>query len=104
MAEFRISAATRAETGHVLITIQPPPELATRRMPLDICCVIDTSGSMACTPIPNFYSTARVELSALGLARHAVRSIVAMLRSVDRLALVTFNDDSTVSWYDLAVD
>jgi hypothetical protein len=86
-----ISLSANPANKRVLITLTPPtkPEGsgndntndAGQRTPLDICCVIDVSGSMATTAD----SKGNPELMGLGLnvldiVKHSVKTIVATMQ------------------------
>ena len=76
----------------ILITVTPPSHPATsseksfgRRAPLDICCVIDVSGSMSReASIPADPATGKPAesngLSVLDVVKHSLRTIVTTMQ------------------------
>jgi hypothetical protein len=80
--------------GFVLISIQPPAD--TTRSPCDICCVIDTSGSMAVQAEIQNDTNEKFGLSQLDLVKHAIKTIIHSLQPQDRLSLVSFANSATV--------
>lgn len=80
----------------VLISIKNPS--GNKRSSADICCVVDVSGSMG-TEATIKNSSGGVErhgLSLLDIVKHAVRTIVGILDSNDRLALVVYSNSARV--------
>ena len=86
-----ISLSSDHETKGVLITLTPPSKPAIseknagRRAPLDICCVIDVSGSMSSgAPIPADPATGKPAesngLSVLDVVKHSLRTIVTTMQ------------------------
>lgn len=76
---------------HVTLSVRAADALAFQ--PVDICCVVDVSGSMGLTAT---YETAEGEvkddgLSVLDIVKHAVKAVLKALEDGDRLALVSFN-------------
>eukprot|EP00211_Chloroparvula_japonica_P003707 CAMPEP_0119125336 /NCGR_PEP_ID=MMETSP1310-20130426/4648_1 /TAXON_ID=464262 /ORGANISM="Genus nov. species nov., Strain RCC2339" /LENGTH=774 /DNA_ID=CAMNT_0007115395 /DNA_START=27 /DNA_END=2351 /DNA_ORIENTATION=- len=69
-----------------------------RRTPLDVCCVVDVSGSMqSAATVKN--DTGNLEdygLSILDVVKHAVKTIIRSLSVRDRFALVTFSSNAKV--------
>jgi hypothetical protein len=80
--------------GFVLISIQPPAD--TTRSPCDICCVIDTSGSMCVQAEIQNDANEKFGLSQLDLVKHAMKTIIHSLQPQDRLSLVSFSNSATV--------
>lgn len=80
--------------GFVHISIQPPADTA--RSPCDICCVVDTSGSMAVQAEIQNDTNEKFGLSQLDLVKHALKTIIHSLLPQDRLALVSFANSATV--------
>lgn len=69
------------------------------RAPIDLAIVIDTSGSMQVKAEVSGEAEAEQpqhSLSVLDVVLHAVKTVVHMLGSQDRLALVTYADDAHV--------
>jgi len=82
----------------MLVSVQPPME--GERVPCDICCVIDISGSMGSDA--TLKSTAGdVEsygLSILDIVKHAVKTIIEVMGPNDRLSIVTFSDTARIDF------
>ncbi|CAF1014129.1 unnamed protein product [Rotaria sordida] len=78
----------------VHIKIQPPPD--TNRSPCDVCCVVDTSGSMAVQAEIQNDANEKFGLSQLDLVKHAIKTIIHSLEPQDRLSLVSFANSATV--------
>ena len=76
---------------HVVVSVDVRE--AARREPVDICCVVDVSGSMgepATYEAPD--GTVRDDgLSILDLVKHAVKTLAHMMQPDDHLALVAFS-------------
>ncbi|KZP04940.1 hypothetical protein FIBSPDRAFT_806235 [Athelia psychrophila] len=66
---------------------------------MDICCVIDVSGSMGSeAPVPGDGGAQEsTGLSVLDIVKHSLRTIIATMKSTDRLALVTFTDSASIA-------
>ena len=99
----RISAApirrfTKEQEVPVAITVTTPN--VTVRVPVDVACVIDVSGSMraeATFQDPNDETrTIGGGMTQLDLVKHAVKTIIHTLSDLDRLSLVSFNGDPKV--------
>jgi len=88
----------------VSLTVEPPN--GTERAPVDICCVIDVSGSMGteATIQSTSGSTERHGLSLLDIAKHGLRTVIKTLGAADRLSLVLFNHESQVVFTLLEMD
>jgi Mg-chelatase subunit ChlD len=83
--------------SHLLMleALTPP---ASSRVPVDICCVVDVSGSMS--------AEAKIQtsegdgeshgLSMLDIVKHAVRVIIGLLNTNDRMSLVTYSNQATL--------
>ena len=80
--------------GFVHVSIQPPED--TTRSPCDICCVVDTSGSMAVQAEIQNDTNEKFGLSQLDLVKHALKTIIHSLQPQDRLALVSFANNANV--------
>lgn len=80
--------------GEVAVMISVTPENSTQRVPVDICCTIDISGSMRKTATYEDPDGRVVDdgLSVLDIVRHATKTVVGALGDQDRLAIVAFND------------
>jgi hypothetical protein len=99
----RLTVHPVSEQDGLVISVTPPmaPEISVDHMPCDIVLVIDVSGSMnMAAPVPGEGDGAETEhngLSVLDLTKHAARTILYTLNENDRLAIVTFSTDATVS-------
>ncbi|KAJ3085923.1 hypothetical protein HK102_013684, partial [Quaeritorhiza haematococci] len=80
------------EVYDALVKVAPPD--GTRRSQLDVCCVIDISGSMGEEVVIKTAegSVERDGLSILDIVKHAVKTIIHTLNPTDRLALVSFSN------------
>jgi len=82
------------------ISIKVPDD--TNRVPVDVCCVIDTSGSMgsAAKPANADEDGDHVDtgLSVLDIVKHAVKTAIAMLGDDDRLSIVNFHSQASTAY------
>jgi len=89
-------ASYRPDTNNnktrVLVSVQPPESV--KRIPVDIVCVVDISGSMSSRATTKDASGKEEgsPLTMLSLVSHAVRTVASALGEQDRLALVAFDD------------
>lgn len=79
--------------GFLKISLKPPE--IEHRSPCDICCVVDTSGSMAIEAEIQDQKE-RAGLSRLDLVKHSVKTIIQSLQAQDRLSVVSFSNRATV--------
>jgi hypothetical protein len=118
-----INLEAQPSSQELLISLLPPAQpkhdrekMAGRRAPLDLCLVIDVSGSMnAEAPVPGeqgkyivcycglFSSNTclldkneTTGLSVLDVVKHATRTIIESMSDDDRIAIVTFSDSAQV--------
>ncbi|CAF1655434.1 unnamed protein product, partial [Didymodactylos carnosus] len=86
------------------IHIQPP--IGAQRTPCDICCVVDTSGSMAReAEIKNENNKVeRYGLSQLDLVKHALKTIIHSLHKNDRLSVVSFGSNAAILFQLIKMD
>jgi hypothetical protein len=122
-----IALSADPESNKLLITLIPPKQptslyhgSTTNRAALNICCVIDVSGSMGSeAPIPGDPAKSgqveRTGLSVLDVVKHSLRTIIATMKEGkdiisaciptshkltfdqdDRIALVTFSNSAEV--------
>ena len=88
---INISSTELGNTG--VITIHYNNESGqTNRAPLDVCCVVDTSGSMG--GVVNNTEGGSDGFSRLDLVKHAVKTVVCALKEGDRFSLVSFASES----------
>ena len=87
-----------SSVGDVLITVNPAAmSSAQERVPVDLCCVIDISGSMntvAEIKVKDEDGNEKVEntgLTVLDVVKHALKTIISNMHEGDRLGLVTFS-------------
>lgn len=75
---------------HIVVSVSVPD--AGERAPVDICCVIDVSGSMGSMATYEQNGVVRNDgLSFLSIVKHVVKAVVKLLLPGDRLALVSFS-------------
>ncbi|EWC47936.1 hypothetical protein DRE_02818 [Drechslerella stenobrocha 248] len=86
--------------NNFLVSVVPPREpvktkKGPKRAPLDLCCVIDVSGSMEeSAPAPAESAGKAKEdtgLTILDVVQHAMKTIIATLDDNDRLAIIAFD-------------
>jgi len=82
--------------GFIHISMIPPAQES--RSPCDICCVVDTSGSMAVQAEIQNDKNEQFGLSQLDLVKHAMKTIIKSLQPQDRLSLVSFANHATVQF------
>jgi hypothetical protein len=88
--EDPIQLCVSSDIENTLISVVPPSGLV--RTPCDICCVVDTSGSMASPASMNTGSdTENHGFSVLDIVKHALRTVIHVLNDEDRLAVVSYN-------------
>lgn len=80
-----VSISSHPYTNDVLVTLTPPSIPVEKRAPLDICCVIDVSGSMGSeAPIPgdpaHGNEAESTGLSVLDVVKHSLRTIIATMQ------------------------
>ncbi len=84
----------------VAVTIHVPDVDISKRVPVDICCVIDISGSMNVNTKyqdpEDETKTITDNLTNLDLVKHAVKTIISILTPQDRLSIVAFNSTSHI--------
>lgn len=81
--------------ANVLVTLNPP--VPGRRVPVDVVCVVDVSGSMAtsCTVKDSDGAESETGHTSLSLVQHSVKAILNLLTPSDRLAVVKYSDAIT---------
>ncbi|CAF2207557.1 unnamed protein product, partial [Rotaria magnacalcarata] len=74
------------------------------RSPCDICCVVDTSGSMSSSAEIQNDKNEHYGLSQLDLVKHALKTIINSLQDQDRLSLISFSNTATILFKLTAMD
>jgi hypothetical protein len=97
-----LTASGSYANGFVHISIQPPQEES--RSPCDICCVVDTSGSMADRAEIQNDKNEQYGLSQLDLVKHALKTIINSLQIQDRLSVVSFSDNAEILFQLTSMD
>lgn len=91
-SELMISRSRNNEFVH--ISIQPSQD---EKRPLcDICCVVDTSGSMSTAAEIQNDKNEKYGLSQLDLVKHSLKTIINSLCDEDRLSLVSFDYNAKI--------
>lgn len=77
-----------------LVTIQPP--IGTDPTPVDICCVVDVSGSMGTEATMQNQQGSKEShgLSLLDIVKHAVKTVINVLQPGDRLSIVSYSTNA----------
>ncbi|CAE6418391.1 unnamed protein product [Rhizoctonia solani] len=103
--DLQIALVAQPSSHELLISLNPPaePQLTgekktARRAPVDLCLVIDVSGSMNTeAPVPGEQDKNETTgLSVLDVVKHATRTIIESMDDDDRIAIVTFSDSSEI--------
>lgn len=83
---------------HVAVTCGP----GTTRTPLDVCCVVDVSGSMSdSASIKNENGVSEGHgLTILDVVKHAVKTIIQSLEPCDRISVVAFESRPHI-WFPM---
>jgi len=81
------------EGGEVDIAVSVNISDSTQRVPVDICCVVDISGSMGSEATESEDGSIKDDgLTVLDIVKHSVKTVLMALKDGDRLALVAFNE------------
>eukprot|EP00930_Biecheleria_cincta_P037642 TRINITY_DN25857_c0_g1_i1.p1 TRINITY_DN25857_c0_g1~~TRINITY_DN25857_c0_g1_i1.p1 ORF type:complete len:502 (-),score=112.80 TRINITY_DN25857_c0_g1_i1:124-1629(-) len=77
----------------MMISTMIPEGDGSAKLAVDICCVVDVSGSMGGPATYEVDGVAKDDgLSILDIVKHAVKTVMHTLKDEDRLALVAFDD------------
>lgn len=79
----RMLVAAKAQRGYLLVSLQAAEHLPQRRLPLNLCLVLDTSASMK-------------DDGKLNAVKAAVQALIGQLAPQDILSVVTFSDHAAV--------
>jgi adenylate kinase len=79
---------------NVMVSVQIADQAV--RKPVDVCCLVDISGSMAdlATYENEDGQKQNDGLTVLDIVKHAVRAVIKALQADDRLAVVAFDDNA----------
>jgi len=98
--QISINPVTNMNNTNVAITIKTQDINMSQRVPVDICCVIDVSGSMALDATyqdPNDETKKISEgLTILDIVKHSVKTVICTLTDQDRLSIVSFSSQSQI--------
>lgn len=98
--DIKITTNFVDEAKNISISLQVPDILL--RVPIDVCCVIDVSGSMgedAKFQDPNDETKTRSEgMSVLDIVKHAVKTVIHTLTDQDRLSIVSFDSNAQLHY------
>lgn len=88
--------ATGGTDVPIMVSVTPPD--GATRCPVDICCVVDVSGSMGTEAMLKGEDGSEVGhgLSVLDIVKHALKTIIHNLGDTDRLALVAYSNDAKI--------
>jgi len=80
----------------VMVTAAPPVGIS--RAPVDICCVVDVSGSMSAEAVVQTESGIGTGhgLTVLDIVKHAMKTIIRNSQAHDRLAVVAYSNDAKI--------
>jgi hypothetical protein len=98
--ELKVTSSKENNDLYVHVSVQSGP--GTVRTPLDVCCVVDVSGSMSNgASIKNESGESEGHgLTILDVVKHAVKTIIHSLEPCDRVAVVAF-ESSPHLWFPL---
>ncbi|CAE6433545.1 unnamed protein product [Rhizoctonia solani] len=103
--DLEIALVAQPSSHELLVSLTPPAEpqptgekKAGHRAPIDLCLVIDVSGSMNTeAPVPGKQDKNETTgLSVLDIVKHATRTIIESMDDNDRIAIVTFSDSAEI--------
>jgi len=85
--------APAADATNIMVRLKPPDGIVGRaRTPVDLCCIVDVSGSMGNEVLVQ--GAEALGLSLLDVVKHAITTVIELLQDGDRFALVAFSNDS----------
>mmetsp|Transcript_140540 Transcript_140540/g.356722 ORF Transcript_140540/g.356722 Transcript_140540/m.356722 type:complete len:703 (-) Transcript_140540:261-2369(-) len=85
-------------TVPVMVEVRPPEgKDGVGRMPCDICCVVDVSGSMGEEAVvkAEAVETSGLQFSVLDVVKHALKTIMHNLTGEDRMAVVAYSNEAS---------
>lgn len=93
-----VNLSITTQNEFVKITVVPPD--SKKRLPHDIICVMDISGSMAQEALVKNKKGVKEGhgLSYLDLLKHAAKTIILNLNEEDRFALISYSDEARVEF------
>lgn len=95
-SSYKISS-TYPNNSMMNVMVSIIPFTSEERFPVDICCVIDISGSMdSIAPASAAQGVEVINLTALDLVKHSVKTIISCLKDYDRLSIVSYSDFARV--------
>jgi len=99
-----LRGAAGADGATVMVSAVPP--VGTSRAPVDICCVVDVSGSMSAEAMVQTESGSSTGhgLSVLDIVKHSMKTIIRNLQGTDRLAVVAYSSDARTIFGLTAMD
>lgn len=91
-----ISAGSPGTDAIVPVMVSAVTPAGSERAPVDICCVVDVSGSMSVEALMQSEGGTSTGhgLSVLDIVKHAMKTIIATLQATDRLAVVAYSNDA----------
>ncbi len=101
LPEVELQVMTSAPEGDAIVMVRVDvPEAPDIRSPVDVCCVIDISGSMGTEATRQEADDPNVRhsdgLSYLDVVKHAVKAVIRMMSPGDRLSLVSFDQAAEI--------
>ena len=104
LAEHAVPSAPKRSAGaddaHITAALHVTPPADSNgsggRRPCDICCVVDTSGSMGAVA-PASDGGEGDCLTRLDLVKHSLQTVIAVMKPQDRLGIVTFDSTASVA-------
>ena len=98
LSQGLVNLSITSKGEYVKISMVPPE--GKERLPHDIVCVMDVSGSMAEEGLVKNKSGVKEGdgLSYLDLLKHATKNIIMSLNENDRFGLISYSDDASVDF------